>query len=259
MELIKIKCFLLDLDGTVYLDGKLLPMAKETIEKMRSSGRKICFVTNNSSKSGREYLGRLNAIGLNARSDEICTSGMAAAEYILAKFPGQTVYLCGTPSLTEEFKEYGIRLTEQNPDICVLGFDTTLNYDKICKFNYYLKKGSYYIATHPDLTCPYPEVYIPDTGSFIEMFRASSGRYPDIVCGKPYEPLSRAVAGRFGFKPDEMAMVGDRLKTDVAFAANSGNMGILVLSGETKKSDLAGSGIVPDMVIDGIWQLLPLL
>ncbi len=132
-----------------------------------------------------------------------------------------------------ELREAGLRLVHDDPDIVLLGFDKTLTYEKLKNACLWLRAGKTYIATHPDINCPMEEGPIPDTGAMIEMIAASTGRRPDVITGKPYPPIIDALFERYQYDRDEIAIVGDRLYTDIQTGINAGIVSILVLSGET--------------------------
>ena len=146
--------FLLDMDGTIYLDETPIGDMKNTLQALRRAGKKLVYFTNNSSKTAEEYENKLKRIGFWEEGDFVYTSGMATAEYLKEFYPEKSVYLVGTDVLKENFRQYGIRLTEESPDVCVLAYDTTLTYEKLKKINRYLVEGATYIATHPDDVCP---------------------------------------------------------------------------------------------------------
>lgn len=244
--------FLLDMDGTVYFDETPIGDMKNTLSKMRDAGKKLVFFTNNSSKSTAEYEEKLKRIGLYDERDLIYTSGMATAEYIRENYPDKNVYLVGTEPLKSSFSQYGINLVEENPDICVLAYDTTLTFEKLKKINKYIVEGALYIATHPDNVCPSKDVFPPDVGSFIALLEVSSGKKPDIICGKPFCVMGDCIKKRLGANADEICMVGDRLHTDIRFAINNGFHSLLVMSGETTKEILQSSSDVPECVMDSL-------
>lgn len=225
--------FLLDMDGTIYIGDRPIGNMKNTLEKMREAGKKIVYLTNNSSKTAQEYRVKLERLGLWGNGDTVYTSGMAAAEYLKDFHAGKSVYLLGCDSLKGEFERAGIALCDKNPDICVLAYDTTATFEKICKFNEFIVNGAYYIATHPDAVCPADGVSWPDVGSFIQLFQCSSGRLPDVICGKPFQVMGDCIRRALHADSSKIAMVGDRLHTDIRFGVNNCFHTVLVLSGET--------------------------
>ncbi len=242
--------FLLDMDGTLYIGDELIGEMDATLNFLRERGKSIVYLTNNSSKSKQKYIEKLKKLNLWNDKDEVYTSGMATADYINLNFKGKRVYLVGTEALVEEFTESGIMLVDDDPDICVLAFDTGLNYEKIEKFNKFISKGAYYIATHPDMTCPAPEVFIPDVGSFIELFKGSSGLTPSLIVGKPYSIMGENLVKKYRSDKSKFAMVGDRLHTDILFGNNCGFHSILVLSGESTLNDIDRLKIQPEIILE---------
>lgn len=257
-KLKKVKCFLLDMDGTVYVGDRLIGDMKNTLQAIRDSGRRIVFLTNNSSRSAKTYREKLEKLGIYGENDGIYTSGMATARYLSLHKPGEKVYLVGTDALKEEFLSSGIALSEE-ANVAVLGYDTTLDYPKICKLNELLCRGAYFVATHPDLVCPAPGCSVPDVGSFLEMFRASSGKRPDEICGKPFPAMGEAVTSFLGLRKEEILMAGDRLNTDVQFGINSGFFSLLVYSGEATREAYAASGLTVDLALPSLNDVVPYL
>jgi HAD superfamily hydrolase (TIGR01450 family) len=193
-------------------------------------------------------------MGWAASPQDILTSGMATAAYIHSLKPKARVYLVGTPELAEEFSHWGLILTSDHPDFVVLGFDTTLTYDKLQTACQLITDGVYYIATHPDINCPTETGYMPDCGAMIALIHASTGKLPKVI-GKPNKEIIEAAFSRKPYSTGQMAMVGDRLYTDIATAKNAGITGILVLSGETKQAHLAQTTIQPDYVFANLGEL----
>ena len=255
----KVKCFLLDLDGTVYLDGDLIGDMKNTLNKIRKSGRKIVYLTNNSSKSLDDYIVRLKNIGIWEEGDVMYSSAVAAYEYINTYHKGKSVYVLGTESLKRELKAQGVNVVEDSADIMLLGYDTELTYDKLCKACLSLRNGALYVATHPDVNCPGKVIPLPDAGSFMKLIESSVGRLPDVICGKPEKNMGDLIMGRFGLKGEEIIMVGDRLYTDIKFGINSGFNTLLVLSGETSIKDYEESGLKVTLVLDTLNDVLKYL
>ena len=248
--------FLFDLDGTLYLGDVPVEGAASTLEKLRGMDKKLVFLTNNSSKTEREYREKLARLGLFGKGDTVYTSGLATVEFLRTNYPKSRVYLLGTEALKEEFSMAGVHLTEGNPDVCILAYDTELTYEKLKKFDGYLRRGAVYLATHPDDVCPTSELPVPDAGAFIALFERSSGRRPDRIIGKPYRDLADGVSKVTGVERSKLCMVGDRMYTDIRFANNNGMMSILVLSGETTRETMRNFPDKPDLVLENINGLL---
>jgi 4-nitrophenyl phosphatase len=244
-QLLHVKCFLLDMDGTFNLGNELIDGSLYFIETLNELGKDYLFLTNNSSQHRRLYAEKITRLGLPISEEKIFTSGEATALYLQQAHPSSSIYLVGTPALEEEFREHGFQLEEENPQLIVLGFDTTLTYQKLWKLCDFVRANLPFIATHPDFNCPTATGYMPDVGAMIAFVRAATGREPDLVIGKPNRMIIDAVARKYGLRIEEMAMVGDRLYTDIALGQSSGITTCLVWSGETHPEDLANSPFQP--------------
>ncbi|MFO8035266.1 MAG: HAD-IIA family hydrolase [Anaerolineales bacterium] len=253
-QLLDSECFLLDMDGTVYLGKSLLPGASALMVYLAEHKIPYYFLTNNSSRSKSDYVEKLTDFGLPVSQEQVFTSGQATAIYLNQKKPGADIYLVGTPALEKEFLQHGFNLVEKDPDFVVLGFDTTLTYDKIWKLCDFVREGYPYIATHPDINCPTEVGFMPDIGSMMAMVEASTGRKADVIVGKPHPPIISAIMDQTGYKPQEIVMVGDRLYTDIALG-ETGITTVLVLSGETKAQDLERASTKPNLVVDNLQEL----
>lgn len=251
--------FLLDLDGTVYLEGKLIGEVDKTLDKARKSGKKIVYLTNNSSTSKDKYVEKLKGVGVYKDGDDVYTSGMAAADYLNSEHKGKKVYAVCTPELEEELIASGIILDEDNPDIVLLTYDKSLTYDKLVKLAGFLHKGLLFVATHSDINCPAKDFYLPDIGSFIALIEKSTGRKPDVDCGKPFSVMAKEIERRYGKSGKQVVMFGDRLYTDIKFGAVNGFYSVLVLSGETTLDDYQKSEVSASCVISDINEIAPLL
>ncbi len=248
-ELADAELFLFDMDGTVYIMDKEIEGSFDTIRALRKAGKRICFFTNNSSRAAEDYIEKLGRMGLEITRDEIYTSGEVTCEYISRNYPGKSVFVMGNAKLRAEFTRHGIPLSEDNPDLCVLGFDTEFEYYKLYRFCKQLNKGLPYIATHPDLNCPAEECPMPDIGGMILFIEATMGRTPDIIMGKPEKEAGEGVKRKFNLPADKIVMVGDRLYTDIAFGYNNGFRTALVLSGETTAEMVAKEERQPTVVL----------
>jgi 4-nitrophenyl phosphatase len=252
------ECFLFDMDGTIYLDDQLLPGAEGLIDFLTEEEIPHFFVTNNSSRSQEDYVTKLAGLGLDVPREKIFTSGEATARYLEKQKPNATIYLVGTPSLEEEFQKHGFILSKKDPDFAVLGFDTTLTYEKLWDLCDFVRAGIPYIATHPDVNCPTVDGFMPDIGSMIALVAASTGRHPDVIVGKPNAPIVEAIVDKTGFDAHKIVMVGDRLYTDIALG-QAGLTTVLVLSGETQHNDISEAEFQPDFVLENVAELLSIL
>ncbi len=247
-----IRCFLLDMDGTFYLGERLLPGAARFIDLLKAQGKDFLFLTNNSSKHRGLYAEKITRMGVPIPETKVFTSGEATALYLKKQDGPARLYVVGTPALEEEFRQHGYTLDETSPQAVVLGFDTTLTYAKLWKLCDFVRAGLPYIATHPDFNCPAETGFMPDIGAMIAFVKASTGREPDVVIGKPNRIIVDMVAQKLNLPLASLAMIGDRLYTDIALGSTSGITTVLVLSGETHREDLAGSAFKPTVIEENL-------
>lgn len=258
----QVTVYLLDMDGTIYLGDELIDGSKDFLKALKDKGKRYIFLTNNSSKNKHTYVEKLNNLGIDAREEEVFTSGEATTMYLSKLKPGARIYLLGTPALEEEFQRAGFILEQnRNKDIdyVVLGFDTTLTYEKLWAACEYVSEGVEYIATHPDFNCPLPnDKFMPDAGAMAALIEASTGKTP-LVIGKPNKEVVESIASKYNLSKENMAMVGDRLYTDIKTGINAGITSILVYSGETKAEDYRDSEIRADYVFNSVKDMINLI
>ncbi len=254
-----IRCFALDMDGTIYLGEKWIDGAQDFLQKIIDSGREYVFLTNNSSKNAAVYVEKLHRMGLETDESRIVTSGQATIYYLQKHFQGKKVFLLGNPLLQREFEQAGILLEDEHPDVVVTAFDTSLDYRKMCKVCDHVRSGLPYLATHPDYNCPTETGFIPDAGAIHAFIHASAFRYPDRIIGKPNGDIIEYLTIRVSQKREQIAMVGDRLYTDIAAGRNNGLKSILVLSGEATLHDALVSEVKPHLIFDSVKEMIPFL
>ena len=259
MTLTDIKCFLLDMDGTFYLGGRLIEGSLEFIDRVRATGRDFMFLTNNSSHNANFYVQKLKKMGLSIDRGRVLTSGEATCAKLNELYPGKRAFVLGNEFLVEEFREAGIPVDMERPEIVVIGFDTTLDYGKMQSVCDFVRAGLPYIATHPDFNCPTETGFMPDIGAIMAFIEASTGRRPDLIVGKPNTGIVEAVLRRTGLRCEDLAMVGDRLYTDIETGLRSGMLSILVMSGETTYEILEQSPDKPHLVLESAREILDVL
>ncbi|SNS97444.1 HAD-superfamily subfamily IIA hydrolase, TIGR01457 [Anaerovirgula multivorans] len=263
MENLKEKnVYLLDMDGTIYLGDELIDGSKKFLETIKNQGKRYIFLTNNSSKSKEIYVEKLNRLGIQASEEEVFTSGEATTMCLKKEKEGAKIYLLGTEALEEEFIREGFILEKErhkNIDYVVLGFDTTLTYEKLWAACEYISEGVEYIATHPDFNCPLPnDKFMPDAGAMAALIEASTGKTPKVI-GKPNKEIVESIASKYGLKKEDMVIVGDRLYTDIKTGENAGIVSVLVYSGETKQEDYRKSETRADYVVNSVKDMIDLL
>lgn len=252
----------LDMDGTIYMGSTLFPFTIEFLDSMSKAGIGYSFLTNNPSRSVADYLKKLAGMGIQADEGNMYTTSLAAIDYIKANYPdARRLFLLGTPSMISQFEKAGFISCADDPDdvpdVLVVAFDMTLEYSRLCRASWWASQGVPYIATNPDRVCPTDQrTVLVDCGSICRCIEHATGRCPDITLGKPDPNMLKGILDRHGLKPEEIAMVGDRIYTDTAMARNAGAFGVLVLSGETTlETAEAAVEDAPDLICRDIKEL----
>jgi glycerol-1-phosphate dehydrogenase [NAD(P)+] len=247
-----VKCFVLDMDGTIYLGDRLFPFTLDFLERVRGSGSDVVFFTNNSSQSAAFYLKKLESMGIPVPPDKLFTS----TQVLLSHLKQDRVFVAGTKALAAEFEEAGYTVTEDNPRFAVLGFDRDMDYRRLTALCDFIRAGLPVYGVNMDYNCPVEGGYIPDCGALAAAVEASTGVEIEFY-GKPSRHALEYIVRRTGYKEEELCFIGDRLYTDIAITAGTKARSVLVLSGETKREDLNGSPFVPDLTVENL-STLPL-
>jgi HAD superfamily hydrolase (TIGR01450 family) len=248
----------LDMDGTIYHDTTLFECTNPFLASLEEMGIGYSFLTNNSSRSADDYVGHLRKLGIAAERTQIYTSAQATIEYLQEEMPDvRRLFLLGTDSLNREMMAAGFTLAADSaldePDAVLVGFDMGLNYARLCRAAWWIKRGKPFLASHPDRVCPTNEpTVLVDCGAICAALESAAGRAPDAILGKPEPRMLLGLAHRHGLQPGEMAMVGDRLYTDMEMARRSGALGVLVLTGEATALEAEACETPPDMVLEDL-------
>jgi len=248
------KLFLFDMDGTIYLGNMLFDGVNELLDTITKNNKKFIFITNNSSKSVKDYLVKLNNLGIvNIDESNFYTSTQATISKIKREFNNPLIYAQGTTSFITELKKNFEVTTKynENANLILVGFDRELNFEKMentCKM---LNLNIPYFATNPDWVCPTEYGSVPDCGSMCFGYEKATGRMPEFI-GKPQPTMILEVMGNTGFTKEEVVVIGDRLYTDIASGVNAGVDTICVLSGEVKKEEVEVSDIKPSLVLKDV-------
>ncbi len=247
------KLFLLDMDGTIYLDNELFDGTIDFLNYVRSIGGRYIFLTNNSSKGVEEYIKKLARLGIETEADDFLTSTDATVSYLKEK-KYKKIYALGTESFVRQLKAEGLYITTEREDgidcLCISN-DTELTFKKLEDACILLGGDIDYIATNPDWVCPTSYGYVPDCGSFADMLFNATKRRPKFI-GKPEPDMAYFAMERTGFSCEETVLVGDRLYTDIACGVNAGISTVFVLSGEGKLEDITEKSAKPEYVFESI-------
>ncbi|MBQ8098886.1 MAG: HAD-IIA family hydrolase [Bacteroidaceae bacterium] len=264
-QLQQIKHVALDMDGTIYMGSTLFPFTIPFLNGLKELGISYSFLTNNPSRSIDDYLLKLQHMGITATEEEIYNTTVATIDYIKATYPqARRLFLLGTPSMISQFEKAGFTSTTNSPDdvpdAVVAAFDMSLVYPRLCRAAWWISQGLPYIATNPDRVCPTNErTILVDCGSICQCLNHATGRTPDITLGKPDPNMLLGIRRQKHLQPNQIAMVGDRIYTDIKMAQNAGAFGVLVLSGETTLEVAQSAPNPPDLTVENIQVLGTLL
>jgi NagD protein len=249
------------MDGTIYKGKTLFEATEPFLGLLKELNIGWTFLTNNPSKSVTDYLAHLRQMGIPSTEEQLYTSAQATIEFLRDKWPAvRRLFVLGTPSMCGQFASAGFVLTAESPDdlpdAVVVGFDSTLTYPRLCRAAWWIKQGKPYFATNPDRVCPtdQPTVLV-DCGSICAALEAATGRAPSAVMGKPDPGMIRGILHRHSLAPENLAMVGDRLYTDIMMAHHAGVLGVLVLTGEATAAEAANFSPAPDLVVADLAEL----
>lgn len=256
MDLDAKRCFVFDLDGTVYMGDAPIPGTVSFIQK-NLERFDIHFLTNNTSKNLRDYEKKLRGLGIEADLSRILSPLLPLANR-LEREGIKEIYPVGNAAFIAYLQDRlpHLRLgSGPECEVVVLAYDTELTYEKLKTSCLLLQRPEIrFWATHPDAVCPSPLGPLPDAGSFLALYEKATGRKPELIFGKPSPLILEPLLQRYA--PAEMVMVGDRLYTDKVMAENAGLDFILVLSGESKRDDLPGLERQPTLVLEDLGPLL---
>lgn len=246
--------YILDLDGVVYHGRTVIPGACESIDRLRSSGSRVVFLTNNATRTREDIASRLKDMGIPCSAGDVISSAYATSVYIKEKYGSSTIYPVGEQGLVEELKRAGHTINGLDADYVVAGLDREFTYEKLAWALDLLMNGAGFIATNTDAMLPTEHGFLPGAGSMVAAIQAASGVVPDVV-GKPNKPIMDVLLKEYGLKNEECVMVGDRLETDILAGIRAGMRTVLVLTGASGIGDIGSSVIRPDTVLDSIADL----
>lgn len=255
-DMADIEAVFLDLDGTVYIGNNVISGVPEAVSKLRDEGKKIYFLSNNSSRNKVDYVTKLASMGVSASLDEIILSSDALLSYLKSR-KIQKVYILGTNSLKKTFLDTGFLIDAPDPEFVVIGYDTELSYKKLIAACTHINNGVDIIATHCDAFCPSEVGPIPDIGAFLEMLRLTTGKKPVHIFGKPDPIMVHDVVKQMEIDASRILFVGDRLHTDIQMAKNAGARSLLVLTGETTRDICQDHPVQPDYILRSLADIYP--
>jgi NagD protein len=250
------KNYILDMDGVLYRGNQLIPGAREFIQHLQETGKRFLFLTNNSQRTPLDFQRKLERMGLDVPAENYFTSALATAAFLQSQKPGGTAFVIGEAGLTHALYQAGYSITDVEPDYVVLGDTPSYDYAKMVRAIRLIEGGARFIATNPDVSGPEEEGIHPACGALAAPIERVTGKQAYYV-GKPNPLMMREALRRLNAHSEESVMIGDRMDTDVLSGLGAGMQTILVLSGVTRREDLALYSYQPHQVVESLADLVP--
>lgn len=264
--------FIFDLDGTVYVGETLLPGAADCVAELRRRDKKVLFVSNKPLEPRHAYASKLTRLGIPTTEEEVITSASVLARYLSIHAPTLRYYVIGEAPFRAELRGQGLtlveELTEQDAmgalrpegiDAVILAFDRTLDYRKLNTAYQALRQGARFFATNGDATCPMPGGDVPDAGATLAYLQRAANRAPELIAGKPSQVMLDVALERLGAPAHRCLIAGDRLDTDIRMGHTAGMTTALVLTGVTRREDVAYAAPGPDLLLENLGELVDVI
>jgi NagD protein len=248
------KSYLCDMDGVLVLGSQPIPGANEFIDRLQQAGAKFLVLTNNSLYTQRDLQARLQRIGLNVPATSIYTSALATAQFLQTQHPGGSAYVIGEAGLTTSLHDVGYIITDHAPDYVVIGETTAYSFERITHAMRLVAAGARFIATNPDVSGPGDGGLVPATGAVTALIAAATGVQPYFV-GKPNPLMMRTALRTIDAHSEDSVMIGDRMDTDIIVGTESGLETILVLTGVTRREDVARHPYRPTHIVASVAEI----
>ena len=245
------KTYICDMDGVLVFGSQPIPGANDFIQRLQTAGAKFLVLTNNSLYTQRDLQVRLLRIGLDVPPRAIYTSAVATAQFLAAQQPGGSAYVIGEAGLTTALHDAGYIITDQHPDYVVLGETLSYSFERITQAVRFVAAGARFIATNPDVTGPGEGGLVPATGAVAALISAATGVQPYYI-GKPNPLIMRTALRTLDAHSEDSVMVGDRMDTDIIIGTESGLETILVLTGVTRREDVARYPYRPTRIVESV-------
>ena len=254
------KLFLFDIDGTIAVGDTLYEGSADLLRHIEAIGGKAYYITNNSTRSGRDYVEKFHtAFHLEASEDQFITSGYMTLCFLKKNYADSKIFVLGTASFVGELRKCGLQITEtaeDGIDCVVAAYDSELNYGKLIQICRILSTTDVpFFATNPDLCCPIDFGFIPACGAICNMITESTGKKP-LYLGKPSREVVDLCLARSGFSREETLVVGDRLYTDIACGINGGVDTCVLFTGEARPADMNDTPYPATFCFDNVKELL---
>jgi NagD protein len=246
--------FLIDMDGVIYRGGELIPGAVEFIGQLQDSDTPFVFMTNNSQRTRRDVATRLSRMGIDVDEQHVFTCAIATARFLAQQLPGGTAYVIGEGGLLQALHTNGYSIVDHDPDYVVVGEGRAFSFEMLEVATRMILSGAKLIATNLDPNCPTQHGMRPGCGAIVAMLETATGLKAFSV-GKPSPVMLRAARKELSLATAETTIIGDTMETDILGGVQMGYRTVLVLSGGTRREDLARYAYRPDIVVDSIADL----
>ncbi len=250
----KKRAFICDMDGVIYHGNRLIPGAKNFVDWLYKNDKDFLFLTNSSERSPKELAQKLGRLGLDVSEEHFYTSALATASFIASQCPGGSVYAIGEPGLTNALYEAGLSMNDINPDYVVLGETRSLNYEKIEKAVQLVFGGAKLIGTNTDVTGPSEKGIVPACRALMAPIELTTGKQAYYV-GKPNPLMMRHARNKLGYHRAEVAIIGDRMDTDIVAGVETEIDTVLVLSGVTDIETMNRFAYGPSIVLSDVGEI----
>ncbi len=253
--------FVFDMDGVIYQGRHAIPGAAEFVGRLRAAGIPFLFATNNSTTAPEGVAERLTGMGIPAEPRDVLTSSEVTAALLKKEAPDSLVFVLGEEGIYAALTRYGLETTEdyREATAVVMGMDRALTYARLRDAALAIRRGARFIATNADRTCPMPGGAIPDAGATIAALEHITGRRVELIAGKPSTLILQTALDRMGLPAERCLMVGDRLETDIRMGQEAGLATAVVLTGVSKREDVARLAQPPDFVVENLGELARLI
>ena len=248
------KNYICDMDGVLVFGSQPIAGANDFIQRLQRAGARFLVLTNNSLYTQRDLHVRLMRIGLDVLPNAIYTSAVATAQFLAAQQPGGSAYVIGEAGLTTALHDAGYIITDQHPDYVVLGETLSYSFERITQAMRFVAAGARFIATNPDVSGPGEGGLVPATGAVAALISAATGVQPYYI-GKPNPLIMRTALRTIDAHSEDSVMVGDRMDTDMVIGTESGLETILVLTGVTRREDVARYPYRPTRIVESVAEI----
>ena len=258
--LLKKNGFILDIDGVIGKSHTPIVEGVKAVKRLKELGKRIVFVSNNSTRSRRILIERLKRFGLEVSENEVITATYATARYIAREKPKAKVFTTGEEGLIEELELAGLKIVDyEEAEYLVVGSNRNINFDLMTKALRACLRGIKYVATNPDKVFPAEDGYIPGTGMIIGALYWMTGRLPDVIIGKPSKVIMEEALRVLDLSSDEVVVIGDQIDIDIAAGKAINAETALVLTGVTTKENLDEMikkyNMKPDYILETLYSI----